>query len=106
MLFILFLAITSVFTLIYVSLFRSFRSGWRKTDLFEAKISDVNSEEKENKSSTRFSIIIPARNEEHNIKDCLLDIILQNYPLQNFEIIVIDDFSEDATVSKIEEVIS
>jgi cellulose synthase/poly-beta-1,6-N-acetylglucosamine synthase-like glycosyltransferase len=101
MLFILFLAITSVFTLIYISLFLSFRSGWKSTAYFEAK-----QDFKENESTTKFSIIIPARNEENNIKDCLLDIILQNYPSQNFEIIVVDDFSEDETVSKIEEVIS
>lgn len=98
MLFILFLAISSVFTLFYISLFYSFRRGWEKTDYFEAKQPET--------KNVKFSIIIPARNEENNIKECLLDIILQNYPTQNFEIIVVDDFSEDETVSKIEEVIS
>lgn len=104
MLFILFLAITSVFTLIYISLFRSFRRGWKRIAYFIPENNNNNKEQ--NKNATKFSIVIPARNEENNIKDCLLDIILQNYPAQNFEIIVIDDFSEDSTVAKIEEVIS
>jgi cellulose synthase/poly-beta-1,6-N-acetylglucosamine synthase-like glycosyltransferase len=44
-----------------------------------------------------FSIIIPARNEEDNIGNCLRSIINQNYPKQLFEIIVIDDHSTDKT---------
>lgn len=44
------------------------------------------------------SIIIPARNEEVNIERCLLSIVNQNYP--NFEVILIDDNSNDNTVQK------
>jgi len=44
-----------------------------------------------------FSIIIPARNEEDNIGNCLRSIINQNYPKKLFEIIVIDDHSTDKT---------
>ena len=44
------------------------------------------------------SIIIPARNEEVNIERCLLSIVNQNYP--EFEVIVIDDNSNDNTVQK------
>jgi len=46
---------------------------------------------------TRFSIVIPARNEAANIKTCVESILAQNYPADFFEIIVIDDFSEDDT---------
>lgn len=46
---------------------------------------------------TRFSIIIPARNEADNIEACIRSILHNNYPSQLFEIIVADDFSTDAT---------
>ncbi len=46
---------------------------------------------------TTFSIIVPFRNEEKNFR-ILLDSISQlNYPLNLFEIIVIDDFSTDTS---------
>ena len=48
-------------------------------------------------SATRFTVIIPARNEASNIKACVDSILNQDYPADAFEIIVIDDFSEDDT---------
>jgi cellulose synthase/poly-beta-1,6-N-acetylglucosamine synthase-like glycosyltransferase len=51
----------------------------------------------------QFSIIIPARNEQINIGVCLQSIEQLNYPKHLFEVIVIDDFSEDATVSAVKE---
>jgi glycosyltransferase involved in cell wall biosynthesis len=45
----------------------------------------------------KLSIIIPARNEASNIAACLQSIINNNYPKALYEIIVIDDFSEDDT---------
>ena len=41
------------------------------------------------------SVLVPARNEEHNIEKCLNSLINQDYP--NYEIIVIDDNSNDDT---------
>ncbi len=49
-----------------------------------------------------FSIIIPARNEEKNIGNCLQKILQQNYPAHLFEVIVIDDHSTDNTANIIE----
>jgi len=46
---------------------------------------------------TTFSIIIPARNEEANIEACIQSILKNNYPKHLYEIIVVDDFSTDAT---------
>lgn len=53
--------------------------------------------------TTTFSILIPARNEERNIAACLQSIRQLNYPTHLFEVIVMDDFSEDATVATIKQ---
>ena len=53
-------------------------------------------EANKNICSNRFvSVLIPARNEESNINDCLLSVLSQNYT--NYEIIVLDDESFDHT---------
>jgi chlorobactene glucosyltransferase len=41
------------------------------------------------------SVCVPARNEERNIRACVESILAQDYP--NFEVIVLDDRSTDAT---------
>jgi cellulose synthase/poly-beta-1,6-N-acetylglucosamine synthase-like glycosyltransferase len=46
---------------------------------------------------TSISILIPARNEAENILPCLTSILNNNYPEHLFEIIVIDDHSDDET---------
>jgi len=46
---------------------------------------------------TQVSIIIPARNEAANIVNCLQSLLQQDYPRALVEIIVVDDFSTDAT---------
>ncbi len=43
------------------------------------------------------SVVVPARNEEQRLGDCLLSLLNQSYPLELFEIIVVDDDSEDGT---------
>ncbi len=47
------------------------------------------------------SILVPARNEESNIKKCLDSLIGQNYP--NFEILVLDDNSTDNTAEIVQQ---
>jgi biofilm PGA synthesis N-glycosyltransferase PgaC len=49
------------------------------------------------------SVIIPVRNEQTTINRLLKEVIEQNYPQENFEIIVVDDHSEDNTIQVIEE---
>jgi len=43
------------------------------------------------------SIIVPARNEERNIRRCVESLLEQSY--SNFEVIVVDDGNDDETVS-------
>ncbi|MEJ7611541.1 MAG: glycosyltransferase [Ferruginibacter sp.] len=49
--------------------------------------------------TTFISVIIPARNEQLNIADCLNSLQEQSYPKELFEIIVVDDHSEDETAA-------
>jgi chlorobactene glucosyltransferase len=49
----------------------------------------------------KVSVLIPARNEEKNIRNCLESIACNSYP--DFEVIVIDDNSEDNTLRIIKE---
>lgn len=46
------------------------------------------------------SVLVPCFNREHYIEEALLSILEQDYP--NFELIVVDDGSQDASVEKIE----
>jgi len=45
----------------------------------------------------KISIVVPVFNEEKLIKDCLDALISQNYPKNDFEIIVVNDGSTDGT---------
>jgi cellulose synthase/poly-beta-1,6-N-acetylglucosamine synthase-like glycosyltransferase len=49
------------------------------------------------KPVTKFSIIVPFRNEEKNLPKLLKSISKLNYPKDLFEIILVDDFSTDAS---------
>jgi chlorobactene glucosyltransferase len=46
------------------------------------------------------SILIPARNEERGIRDCVQSLLAQDYP--NFEVLVLDDQSSDGTLAVLE----
>jgi len=50
-----------------------------------------------------FSVVIAARNEEGNINNILQDLVNQNYPDGAYEIIIVDDDSQDKTFEKAEE---
>lgn len=49
----------------------------------------------------RFSVVIAARNEEKNIRNCLDSLLQQNYSPDLYEIIVVDDHSTDRTAEEI-----
>jgi len=51
----------------------------------------------------RISLIIPARNEEENIGGLLQSLEQQTYPRELFEVIVVDDHSEDATAAIVQQ---
>ena len=73
----------------YTILIIYYRQSWLSIHDFEAS--------RNTQPSTKITIIIPARNEEHNIAECLDSIIQQSYPSYLFEVLVVDDHSTDNT---------
>jgi len=81
----------AVLTILYALLLVAYSYWFSKLIIFKPVHPAVNNE------PTHFTIVIPARNEAANIKACVDSILAQDYPLDFFEIIVVDDFSEDDT---------
>ena len=52
---------------------------------------------------TNISVIIPARNEEKNIRKLLTALENQTYPKEFFEVIIVDDHSTDATAAIVQQ---
>lgn len=78
----------AVLTALYALLLLAYRYWYNKLSLFAPTTPD---------DFKHFSVVIPARNEADNIQQCIQSILAQSYPASHFEIMVIDDFSEDAT---------
>jgi cellulose synthase/poly-beta-1,6-N-acetylglucosamine synthase-like glycosyltransferase len=47
------------------------------------------------------SVVVAARDEEKNISHCIQSLLNQDYPLDKYEIIIVDDFSTDKTAELI-----
>jgi poly-beta-1,6-N-acetyl-D-glucosamine synthase len=77
-----------ILTFVYSAWVFSCRSYWQKLPVLlpgdEAQLPQI-------------SVIVPVRNEEKNIRDLLSDLSRQNYPAHKFEVLIIDDGSEDKT---------
>ena len=84
----------AILTIMYAVILMAYRFWFGKMQLFQFNQIEALSP---GQSSTQFTVIIPARNEAANIKACVDSILAQDYPKDAFEIIVIDDFSEDDT---------
>ena len=84
--------ITIFLFVLYAGLIVYYRQSWLQIPAFNTPAGGDN-------PGTFISVIIPARNEENNIKACLDSIAGQTYPAQLFEIIVVDDFSTDGTAA-------
>ena len=85
------------FCLMYVILIGWFTYGWfSMVEYFPLR----------EKYKTKLSVVIPSRNEERNIVNCLNDLIKQDYPKELFEIIIIDDDSTDKTANIVNDFIN
>ena len=69
------------------------------TIIFSFFIGIVFLENSKNTKINNISVIIAARNEEKHLPNLLDSLTSQNYPNKNYEIIVVDDRSEDKTAS-------
>lgn len=66
---------------------------WNRIPIRSTPDSDV--------STNCFSLIVPARNEELNIETLMHSLTSLEYSRDQFEIIIVDDFSEDGTVEEV-----
>ncbi len=83
--------ISSVLLVVYAFLMLVYARGWRlqPEQVKQAKTG----------AKPAISVIIPARNEAAHIGNCLRSILANNYPAHLLDVIVIDDFSTDATAA-------
>ncbi|MFD0834343.1 glycosyltransferase [Mariniflexile aquimaris] len=78
-----------IITLLYLILIGSFAFGFDKVAIFKIK---------DSLSVTKFSVVIPFRNEAENLPLLLNAIHSLQYPKELFEVIFVDDESEDDSV--------
>ncbi len=81
------------FTIIHVIFYMNLAFHWRRIQ--EPSIKE---------QLLPFSIIIPVRNESENIHRILECLQYQSYPKELYEVIIIDDFSEDDTIKMVHEI--
>lgn len=89
LLFQIYIPIAIFLTLIYALIIAIYYRGWKELPAFEIP--------KSYRVSTKITVIIPARDEENNILECLQSVLNQTISADLFEVIVIDDHSTDAT---------
>ena len=89
-----------VFTAILIGVFLAWLSLTHTMYQSFTKTPFLDKFEKKNMPMPRVSVILPARNEENFISRCLETLSTQDY--KDFEIIAIDDSSEDKTGEIIE----
>ena len=84
--------ILSIFILVYIVTIGHLIYGFNKVSTYQPG----NSVPK-----TFFAIVVPFRNESENLPNLLESFKKLNYPIDLFEIILVDDFSEDDSVRQI-----
>ncbi len=87
----IFLLISLLLLIAYVTLILYYRESWLQLKPYHPG-NLLN-------HSTVVTVIVVARNEEKNIGNCIESILKQTYPENLFEIIIVDDNSDDATAS-------
>jgi poly-beta-1,6-N-acetyl-D-glucosamine synthase len=77
-----------IVSLVYVFLTGALLFGWRKIPeyVLSGKPPEI-----------KFSIVVPYRNEAENLPDLLDSLSLLKYPASHFEILLVNDASEDAS---------
>ena len=81
--------ISCLLAVLYIILIMLYRAGWQRQKSFHMQPGYP--------PQTKISVIVPARNEEAHIGDCIKSLLAQDYPEELLEIIVVDDHSTDRT---------
>jgi cellulose synthase/poly-beta-1,6-N-acetylglucosamine synthase-like glycosyltransferase len=84
-------SISLVFFSCYAALILYYRNSW--ISIPTVTVSD------NQQVSVKITVVIPARNEESNIRHCLDSVINQTYTAESYEVIVVDDLSTDTTAT-------
>ncbi|HUM97056.1 MAG TPA: glycosyltransferase [Chitinophagaceae bacterium] len=82
--------VVAFLSILYCFVILNYWMSWKQIPVFEAATLQP---------AISFSVVIPARNEEQNIATLIEDIQKQNYPVQLFELIIVDDHSTDNTAT-------
>ncbi|MCX6294599.1 MAG: glycosyltransferase [Bacteroidetes bacterium] len=83
----IFISIGICLCFFYFFLITKYCYGWIKTKEVEPGVD----------SAVYASVIVAARNEEKVLENCINSILAQDYSRENFEIIIVDDHSDDST---------
>ncbi|NQS97220.1 MAG: glycosyltransferase [candidate division Zixibacteria bacterium] len=81
------------FLLILGAALYAFFTMWIYNGLGGLKGSDPQSEE----NLPEVTVIVPARNEDHNLEETLESLAAQDYPPEKFQVVMVDDRSSDQT---------
>lgn len=84
--------VTALFLLLYALLISYYWKGWKKDPVYQPT---------GHLQKHFISVIVPARNEEKNLPVLLQALSGQSYPVEMFEIIVVDDYSSDSTAERV-----
>ena len=93
----IFYAISILIILCYAVLIAAISLGWRRLKGFNKTLKSP---------EVKISIVVAARNEASNIENLLENLLRQDYPSDLFEIIFVDDQSDDHTARLVEEMIA
>jgi cellulose synthase/poly-beta-1,6-N-acetylglucosamine synthase-like glycosyltransferase len=85
-----FFLIAILLFVVYAALIIYYAAAWRQLPLYNAAGKNF---------KTTITVIIAARNEAANIGNCLGSLQNQSYPKHLYKVLVVDDFSEDATAN-------
>jgi len=92
----LFTLLSCLLFVVYGVLIAWYLRAWKAMPLFDYPVF-------RGSHRTRISVIVPARNEEQNIGNCLNALARQTYPAGLLEVIVVDDHSTDNTAAIVQE---
>ena len=87
------IVIPIIISILYFSIIISFIIGFDKVETITNRLTVP---------KNSFSIVVPFRNEAKNLTDLLNSILALNYPVNMFEVLLINDASEDDSITIIE----